>query len=81
MIQLFRNFFKSKVGVIFTLVFLAVIAVAFASSDVANNSTFGGVSGGDRVAVVGNRRIDASELTASASNMLEQRWKCWCPSK
>lgn len=72
MIQLFRNFFKSKLGVGFTLVFLAVIAIAFASSDVANNSTFGGVSGGDRVAVVGNRRIDASELSASASNMLEQ---------
>jgi peptidyl-prolyl cis-trans isomerase D len=72
MLQFFRNFFKSKVGVAFTLAFLVVIAIAFASSDVANNGTFGGVSGGDRVAVVGNRRIDASELTASAGNMLDQ---------
>jgi peptidyl-prolyl cis-trans isomerase D len=33
---------------------------------------FGGVSGGDRVAVVGDERIDASELTAAAGNALEQ---------
>ena len=72
MLQLFRNFFKSKLGVGFTLVFLVVIAIAFASSDVANTSTFGGVSGGDRVAVVGDERIDAAELTANASNSLEQ---------
>ncbi len=72
MLQLFRNFFKSKVGIAFTLVFLAVIAVAFASSDVANTGMFGGVSGGDRVSVVGDERIDASELNASAGNMLEQ---------
>ncbi len=72
MLQLFRNFFKSKVGVLLTLVFLVVIAIAFASSDVANTGMFGGVSGGDRVAVVGRERIDASELTASANNMLEQ---------
>jgi len=72
MLQFFRNFFKSKVGVVFTLGFLVLIAIAFASSDVANTSTFGGVSGGDRVAVVGDERIDASELTVSAGNMLEQ---------
>src|SRR6478735_2847356 len=72
MLQLFRKFFKSKVGVGFTLIFLVVIAIAFGTSDVAHNSMFGGVSGGDRVAVVGNRRIDASELTSSAGNMLDQ---------
>ena len=72
MLQFFRKFFKSKAGVGFTLVFLVVIAIAFGTSDVASNRAFGGVSGGDRVAVVGNRRIDASELTASAGNMLDQ---------
>lgn len=72
MIQVFRNFFNSKLGVGITLAFLVVIAIAFASSDVANTGTFGGVSGGDRVAVVGEERIDASELTASAGNMLDQ---------
>jgi peptidyl-prolyl cis-trans isomerase D len=72
MLQFFRNFFKSKLGVGITLAFLVVIAIAFASSDISSSGTFGGVSGGDRVAVVGNRRIDASELTAGAGNMLDQ---------
>lgn len=72
MIQLFRNFFKSKIGIGVTLAFLALIAVAFASSDVANTSVFGGVSGGDRVAVVGDERIDAAELSMNATNALEQ---------
>lgn len=72
MLQLFRNFFKSKLGIGVTLAFLVVIAIAFASSDVANTGTFGGVSGGDRVAVVGDERIDAAELTVNAGTMLEQ---------
>src|SRR6187431_1007317 len=73
MLQLFRNFFQSKLGVAFTLAFLAVIAVAFASSDVANTGMFGGVSGGDRVAVVGDERIDAAELSTNVSNAFDQQ--------
>jgi peptidyl-prolyl cis-trans isomerase D len=72
MLQMFRNFFKSRLGIVVTLAFLALIAVAFASSDVANTGMFGGVSGGDRVAVVGDERIDAVELSMNASNALEQ---------
>jgi peptidyl-prolyl cis-trans isomerase D len=72
MIQLFRNFFKSKLGVGLTLAFLALIALAFASSDVANTSVFGGVSGGDRVAVIGDERIDAAELSMNLTNALDQ---------
>ena len=72
MIQLFRNFFKSKLGVGLTLAFLAVIALAFASSDVANTNMFGGVSGGDRVAAVGDERIDAAELSMNLTNALDQ---------
>lgn len=72
MLQMFRNFFKSKLGIVVTLAFLALIAVAFASSDVANTGVFGGVSGGDRVAVVGDERVDAVELSMNASNALEQ---------
>ena len=72
MLQMFRNFFKSRLGIVVTLAFLALIAVAFASSDVANTGMFGGVSGGDRVAVVGDKRIDAVELSMNASNALEQ---------
>jgi peptidyl-prolyl cis-trans isomerase D len=75
MLQLFRNFFKSKLGIVVTLAFLGLIAFAFASSDVANTGTFGGVTGGDRVAVVGERRIDAADLsirTTDAVNLMRQ---------
>lgn len=72
MIQMFRSFFQSKVGIVLTLGFLAVVALAFASSDVANTTMFGGVAGGDRVAVVGDRRIDTAELLANATNALNQ---------
>lgn len=71
MLTLFRNVFKSKLGLALTLVFLAVVAFAFASSDVANTGVFGGVSGGDRVAVVGSERIDASELSNALTNALD----------
>ena len=72
MLTMFRNFFKSKLGIVITLAFLGLIALAFASSDVANTSVFGGVSGGDRVAVVGDERIDAAELANAATNALDQ---------
>ncbi len=72
MLQAFRNFFKSKIGIAVTLAFLAVIAIAFASSDIANTGSFGGVAGGDRVAVVGDRKISTADLSMSASNALEQ---------
>lgn len=72
MLQLFRSFFKSKLGVGITLVFLGLIAFAFASADVANIGTFGGIAGGDRAAVVGDERIDAAELSMNATSALEQ---------
>lgn len=70
MIQIFRNFFQSKLGIGVTLAFLGLIAVAFATSDVANTGMFGGVAGGDRVAVVGDERIDAIDLSTRASDAL-----------
>ena len=72
MLQLFRNFFRSKIGIVVTLAFLGLIAFAFASMDVANTGTFGGVAGGDRVAVVGDTRIDSSELSVRASDALNR---------
>ncbi|WP_114520013.1 peptidyl-prolyl cis-trans isomerase [Altererythrobacter sp. ZODW24] len=72
MITFFRSFFQSKYGIGITLAFLALIAFAFASGDVANNATFGGVSGGNRVAVVGDRKIGTAELSRSASDALDQ---------
>lgn len=72
MIHFFRRFFDSKIGIPITLGFLALIAFAFASSDVANTGTFGGVAGGDRVAVVGGQKIDSSDLVASVDSALDQ---------
>lgn len=65
MLTFFRTFMNSKVGVIVTLAFLALIAVAFAVSDVTSSGTFTGLSSGDQVAVVGDRKISMDELETS----------------
>ena len=70
MLQFFRSFMSSKFGVVITLGFLALIALAFASADISNTG-FGGMAGGDRVAMVGDESIDASELSQAASSALE----------
>ncbi len=72
MITFFRKFFQSKIGIGVTLAFLGLIAVAFASSDVANTGVFGGVTGGDRVAVVGDRRISTADLITNVNNAHQQ---------
>lgn len=71
MLQLIRKIFNSRLGVILTMTFLALIALAFASADVSNSGGFGGVAGGDRVAVVGKARIDSSALSQAATSALE----------
>jgi peptidyl-prolyl cis-trans isomerase D len=70
MLEFFRNFFKSKAGIIVTLGFLVIIALAFASGDVAHVGTFGGVAGGDRVATVGDERISTSDLNRATNDAL-----------
>lgn len=72
MINSFRRFFSSKLGLGVTLGFLGLIALAFASSDVANQATFGGVSGGDRVAVVGDEKIGNAEFARAVSSAVDQ---------
>lgn len=72
MIQIFRNFFSSKLGIAVTLAFLGLIAVAFASGDVANTGSFGGLSSDEDIAVVGERRLSASEATMNAGNQLDR---------
>lgn len=72
MLQFFRNTVTSKVGAIIVLGFLVVIAIAFASADVANTGSFGGVAGGDRVATVGKDRIDTSALSQGATAAVER---------
>ncbi len=72
MLQFFRNFFSSKLGVGVTMGFLVLIALAFAGGDIANTGQFGGVAGGDRVATVGKARIDNADLERAATNAVEQ---------
>jgi len=71
MISFFRRFFQSKIGLPIVLAFLALMALAFAASDI-TGSTFGGVSNTDRVAVVGGEGVPAPDLTLAANNALEQ---------
>ena len=76
MIKLIRKFITSKIGVFSTLVFLVVIALAFGLSSVSNQGSFGGVSGADQVAIVGNRKISTSELSRAVTqdlNVARQR--------
>lgn len=68
MMQSFRKFFSSKIGLGLTLAFLVLIALAFASSDVAGSNTFGGVAGGNRIAVVGDRKIGTGEMDTIVRN-------------
>jgi peptidyl-prolyl cis-trans isomerase D len=70
MLSFFRRFFQSKIGLPIFLAFLALMALAFAASDI-TGSTFGGISNGDRVAVVGGEAIPATELITSAQNALD----------
>ncbi|MCA1661667.1 MAG: SurA N-terminal domain-containing protein [Novosphingobium sp.] len=70
MISLIRSFFQSKLGVGLTLAFLALIAVAFAASDI-TGAGFGGVAGGDRAATVGDETIGTGALSQAVSNAFE----------
>ncbi|QFT77962.1 peptidylprolyl isomerase [Erythrobacter sp. THAF29] len=69
MISFFRNFFQSKIGLPIFIGFLILVALAFAAADI-TGSTFGGVSGGDRVARVGDETITSSELSRTADSAL-----------
>lgn len=72
MFSFFRRFFQSKIGLPIFLAFLALMALAFAASDISGSSTFGGISNGDRMAVVGDEAIPVSDLTLSANTALDQ---------
>jgi peptidyl-prolyl cis-trans isomerase D len=72
MLEVFRSFMKSKVGVGICLGILALIALAFAAADVGGSNKFGGVAGGDRVATIGDRKISTAALSQNAASSLEQ---------
>ncbi|MFM7404346.1 MAG: SurA N-terminal domain-containing protein [Erythrobacter sp.] len=71
MISFFRRFFASKIGLPLVLAFLALMALAFAASDI-TGSTFGGISNNDRMAVVGDQAIPIGDLSVSANAALDQ---------
>lgn len=71
MLSFFRRFFQSKIGLPIFLAFLVLMALAFAASDI-TGSTFGGVSNGDRIAVVGGEAIPATDVITAAQTGLDQ---------
>lgn len=71
MISFFRSFFQSKIGLAVSFIFLALIAVAFAASDVTGGSTFGGVSS-ENVAVIAGDEIGTAEFSTTVSNAFNQ---------
>jgi peptidyl-prolyl cis-trans isomerase D len=72
MIKLIRTLISSKFGVIFTIALLVLIALAFGLSSVSTQGTFGGVSGADRVAIVGSEKIGTADLSKAATSGLDQ---------
>lgn len=71
MIGFFRSFFQSKIGLFFTMLFVAVIAVAFASSDI-TSGVFGGVSGSQTIANVGDEQVSTSEFRREINGAYNQ---------
>ncbi|MEO9462959.1 MAG: peptidyl-prolyl cis-trans isomerase [Marinomonas sp.] len=72
MISFFRRIFSSKIGLGITIAFIGLIALAFASADVSGTGTFGGISGSDSVAVVGDDKIGTAEFARTASSAVDQ---------
>ncbi len=70
MLTFFRSMFQSKVGIAITLAFVALIAIAFAASDI-TGSNFSGVAGGDRAAKVGDQTIGTGALSQAVSNAFD----------
>lgn len=69
MLHFFRSFISSKVGAVFALLFLGLIAFAFAAGDMAGFHTPG--LSGTNVAKVHGRQISETDLSQAASNALE----------
>ena len=72
MISLFRNFFQSKIGLPIFIGFLVLVGFAFAMADVTGSATFGGLTGDDKVAVVGSDTISANEMNGAMNNALDR---------
>lgn len=72
MISLFRNFFQSKIGLPIFIGFLILVGFAFAMADVTGSATFGGLTGDDKIAVVGDEELTSNEVTGAVNNGLDR---------
>ncbi|WP_159975747.1 MULTISPECIES: peptidylprolyl isomerase [unclassified Novosphingobium] len=72
MLNFFRSFLKSKFGAIIGLLVLGVIAIAFASGDIAGFNSSSGVSAGTPVVTVGGENVNADTLDQGAKRALER---------
>ncbi len=70
MITFIRSLINSRWGAVIALVFIAMIALAFALGDVTGSNAFGGLSGGN-VAKVGDRNISLGEFNDALDNRLK----------
>lgn len=71
MLNFFRSMLKSKIGAAIALLILVVIALSFASGDIAGMHG-SGANGGTTVATVGGKDIDAELLTQGAKRSLDR---------
>jgi peptidyl-prolyl cis-trans isomerase D len=74
MISFIRSLINSRWGAVFALIFIGLIALAFALGDVTGSGGFGGVTGGS-VAKVGGEKITIAELNDALQNRLKSEQK------
>ncbi len=74
MISFIRSLINSRWGAVFALIFVGLIALAFALGDVTGSGGFGGVSGGS-VAKVGGEKVTIAELNEALQNRLQAEQK------
>lgn len=75
MLSFFRSFLGSRVGALFALGFLAVIAIGFAIGDINSNGGLGGLGGGagGNAAKAGGSTLSAPELQQRIQRVFEQQ--------
>jgi len=76
MITFLRSIFNSKLGLAISFIFILLVGVGFAMSDITGSSSFGGggggvFSGGSTIAKVGSRDIDSNEVTSRVQNRID----------
>lgn len=72
MLSFFRTILKSKVGAAIALGALMLIAIAFASGDVAGLRNSAGLTSSTTVATIGNETVDATQLAQGANRALDR---------